>query len=111
MIVPTAFLGPFGDAIDFIFTPGDPLRRRHKVGGLDQVWECIATQLEISAFALAIALAIALPARRSCSATTARASWLAVALGNAWRAIPELALIAIVAAFIGFGFAQRRRWR
>jgi osmoprotectant transport system permease protein len=28
----------------------------------------------------------------------------AISIGNSWRAIPELALVALVAAFIGFGF-------
>ena len=60
------------------------------------------TQIWISAVALAIACAIAIPVgvyfghRRT-------GELLAVAIGNAGRAIPELALIAFMAAFIGVG--------
>ena len=33
-----------------------------------------------------------------------RGEVFAITLGNSWRAIPELALIALVVAFVGFGF-------
>lgn len=101
---PAAFLGPFGDAIDFIFNPqrsrftGD-----RTVGGLDQVWEYTLTHIEISFFALGIALAIALPVGVLLG-HYGRGEMIAITIGNSWRAIPELALIALVVAFVGFGF-------
>jgi osmoprotectant transport system permease protein len=104
--VPLAFGGAFGNAIDFIFTPQQTrFTGERKVGGLDQVWEFTQTHLEISLFALAIALAIALPAGVILG-HYGKGETFAVTVGNAWRAIPELALIAIVAAFIGFGFVN-----
>jgi osmoprotectant transport system permease protein len=104
--VPLAFVGAFGDAIDFIFTPQTTrFAGERKVGGLDQVWEYTLTHIEISFFALGVALAIALPAGVVLG-HYGRGEAFAVTIGNSWRAIPELALIAIVAAFIGFGFVN-----
>lgn len=103
---PLAFAGAFGDAIDFIFTPQQTrFTGERKVGGLDQVWEFTVTHLELSALALAIALAIALPAGVALG-HFGKGETFAIAIGNSWRAIPELALIALVAAFIGFGFGN-----
>jgi osmoprotectant transport system permease protein len=93
----------FSDAIQFIFTPQEGQQAAaNEVGGLAQVWDFMWDQIYISLLALAIALVIALPI----------GVWLghrgtgelfAVALANAGRAIPELALIAFMAAFIGVG--------
>jgi osmoprotectant transport system permease protein len=105
-LIPLALGGAFGNAIDFIFTPQQTrFTGERKVGGLDQVWEFTQTHLEISLFALAIALAIALPAGVILG-HYGKGETFAVTVGNSWRAIPELALIAIVAAFIGFGFVN-----
>jgi osmoprotectant transport system permease protein len=105
-VTPLAFAGAFGDAIDFIFTPQQTrFTGGREVGGLDQVWEFTQTHLEISLFALAIALAVALPAGVVLG-HYGKGEMFAVTVGNSWRAIPELALIAIVAAFIGFGFVN-----
>jgi osmoprotectant transport system permease protein len=103
---PFGFAGAFGDAIEFIFTPQTSrFAGERKVGGLDQVWEFTLTHIEISALALAIALALALPAGVALG-HFGRGEAFAIAIGNSWRAIPELALIALVAAFIGFGFGN-----
>ena len=93
----------FTDAIQFIFTPQEgPRTAASDVGGLSQVWDLMWTQIWVSLLALAVACSIALPI----------GVWLghrgtgelfAVAIGNAGRAIPELALIAAMAAFIGVG--------
>ncbi len=73
MTAPLAFLGSFGGAFEFIFEPqSNRFTGGRKVGGLDQVWEYTQTHLEISALALVVALAIALPAGCS-SGTTGRA--------------------------------------
>ncbi len=102
--MPLAFLGTFGGAIEFIFTPQQTrFTGDRKVGGLDQVGEFTVTHVELSFFALALAILIALPAGVILG-HYGRGEGFAVALGNAGRAIPELALIAIVATFIGFGF-------
>ena len=60
------------------------------------------TQIWISVLALAIACAIAIPVGVYFG-HRGTGELLAVAIGNAGRAIPELALIAFMAAFIGVG--------
>ena len=97
-----AFLGSFGGAIDFIFSQRESVQAGEPIGGLSQIWDLLATQMAVSILALVLVTAIALPL----------GVWLghrgvgefaAVAIGNAGRAIPELALIALMVAFIGTG--------
>jgi osmoprotectant transport system permease protein len=93
----------FTGAIEFIFTPQTSnVTGGKKVGGIDQVIELTLNQLELTLFGLLLALLIALPlglylGHRGVGET------FAVALGNAGRAIPELALIALMAAVVGVG--------
>ena len=75
------------------------------VGGLDQVWELTSNHIELSFAALAVALAFALPVG-AILGHYGVGERLAISIGNSWRAIPELALVALVAAFIGFGFVN-----
>jgi osmoprotectant transport system permease protein len=103
MALPLAdVLDSFSGAIEFIFEPRDAIGLRGQIGGLDQVWELMWTQVWISGLALGVAIAIALPfglwfGHRG------RGELLAVAIGNAGRAIPELGLIALMVAFVGVG--------
>lgn len=93
----------FSGAIDFIFSQriseqGGDLQ----VGGPGQIGELLASQALISSIALLIALLIALPlgvylGHRGVG------EFVAVAVGNAGRAVPELALIALMIAFVGTG--------
>jgi len=97
-----AFLGSFGGAIDFIFNQRESVQAGGQIGGLGQIWDLASTQIAISVVALLLATAIALPiglwlGHRGVG------EFLAVAVGNAGRAIPELALIALMVAFIGTG--------
>lgn len=104
MIVPLAVIDSFANAFEFIFTPQESrFTGDRKVGGLDQVLEYTWTHIEISFFALAVALLIALPIG-AVLGHYGRGEVVAITLGNSWRAIPELALIALVVAFVGFGF-------
>ncbi len=102
VLAPASFLDSFGGAIQFIFEPREAVGGGVQVGGLDQVWELMSTQIWISLFALAVAVAIALPVGLYFG-HRGTGELLAVAVGNAGRAIPELALIAFMAAFIGVG--------
>src|SRR5215208_3169672 len=103
MLVPLAdVFSSFGDAIQFIFEPREAIGVRGEVGGLDQVWDLMWTQIWISALALAVAVAIALPIGLYFG-HRGKGELLAVAIGNAGRAVPELALIALMVAFIGVG--------
>lgn len=93
----------FGGAFEFIFTPQTSNVTGGKtVGGLAQVVELTLTQLEVTVLALALSLLIALPAGLYFGHRGA-GELLAIGLGNAGRAVPELALIAFMAAVIGVG--------
>jgi osmoprotectant transport system permease protein len=92
----------FSGAVEFIFEPRDAIGVGGQVGGLDQVWELMWTQIWISALALAVAVAVALPIGLYFG-HRGSGELLAVAIGNAGRAVPELALIALMVAFIGVG--------
>lgn len=93
----------FGGALEFIFTPqSSNVTGGEPVGGPSQALELTLTQLEVTMLALALALVIALPVGLYLG-HRGKGELLAVGLGNAGRAIPELALIALVAALIGVG--------
>jgi osmoprotectant transport system permease protein len=100
-----SLLDSFGDAISFIFEPQQGPRTvggSGEVGGLDVVWVKLWPQIWLSALALAIACAIAIPAGVYFG-HRGTGELLAVAIGNAGRAIPELVLIAFMVAFVGVG--------
>jgi osmoprotectant transport system permease protein len=93
----------FSGAIEFIFTPQvSNVTGGKKVGGFSQAIELTFKQLEVTALALALALIIALPIGLYLG-HRGKGELLAIGVGNAGRAIPELALIALVAAVIGVG--------
>ena len=104
-----ALLPPFlpasiGGAIEFIFEPqSSSVTGGEKVGGFEQVVELTITQLELTLLALALALVVALPVGLYLG-HRGTGELLAIAIGNAGRAIPELALIALMAVVFGVGF-------
>lgn len=101
LIQPAAY--SFSGAFDFIFNEQTSnVTGGNKVGGIDQVLELVATQVEVSILALLLAMLIALPIGLYFG-HRGKGEFAAVALGNAGRAIPELALIALVALVIGVG--------
>jgi osmoprotectant transport system permease protein len=96
-------LAGFGGAFEFIFHKQSSNVTDHKVGGLHQVLELALRQIEVSAVALAAAIVIAVPIALYFGHKGV-GEGLAVALGNAGRAVPELAAIALIAAVVGVGF-------
>lgn len=93
----------FGGAFEFIFSEqSSNVTGGKKVGGIEQVLELAATQVEVSILALLLALVIALPVALYFG-HRGSGEFIAVAIGNAGRAIPELALIALIAVLIGVG--------
>ena len=103
MTVIASVVDSFSNAIEFILEPQvGPRTAADKVGGLDEVWGFMWTQIWISLLALATAIAIALPIGVYFG-HRGRGELAAVAVGNAGRAIPELVLIAFMVAFIGVG--------
>jgi osmoprotectant transport system permease protein len=103
MTLPLAFLHSFVGAFDFILHQRDAVTGGHvQVGGPEYVWQFARTQLEVSAVALALALAIALPAGLLLG-HMGKGEFFAVGFGNAGRAVPEIAVIFLLAGLIGIG--------
>ncbi len=93
----------FGGAVEFIFTPQTSNVTGGKaVGGFSQVVELTLTQLEVTVLALALSLVVALPIGLYLG-HRGSGEFFAVAVGNAGRAVPELALIALMATAVGVG--------
>jgi osmoprotectant transport system permease protein len=93
----------FGGAIEFIFTPQESnVTGGKKVGGFDKSLELLIGHIEVTILALALALIVALPIGLYLG-HIGKGELLAVGIGNAGRAIPELAVIALVATLIGIG--------
>jgi osmoprotectant transport system permease protein len=99
---PVALLSQFGNAIDFIFHKQEAQTGGVQVGGPHQVIDLTLTHLQVSGLAMLLALAVALPIGLLLG-HYGRGELLAVGIGNAGRAVPELAIIALMAAAIGVG--------
>jgi osmoprotectant transport system permease protein len=103
LALPHPVLASFQGAFEFILAPqSSNVTGGRTVGGPEQAIELTLTQLEVTFLALALALAVALPIGLYLG-HRGTGELLAIGLGNAGRAIPELALIAFMAAAIGVG--------
>jgi osmoprotectant transport system permease protein len=97
-----AMLGPFGDAIDFIFQERESEAGTVQVGGLAEMWDLTFTHLELSFAATLIAAFVALPIG-AWLGHVGRHEFLAVSTSNIVRAEPALGLVAFFIAFLGVG--------
>jgi osmoprotectant transport system permease protein len=97
-----AALGVFGDAVDFIFSGVQSNTAGREVGGPEVILDLVATQLKVTAFAMLLGIVIALPTGVLLGHYN-RGELGAIAIGNAGRALPELAVIAFLATGIGVG--------
>lgn len=97
-----AFLGIFGEAVEFIFTPREAATGGIDVGGIGQVLELTLRHFWLSLLALVVSIAIAVPIAVYLGHRGV-GEFIAIAIGNAGRAIPELALIALLVAYVGVG--------
>lgn len=100
--LPFAAFGLFGDAFNFIFNQQEAESGGVMVGGLDQIGELALKQLEVTVLALGVSILLALPVGLLLG-HFGRGEFVAVSAGNAGRAIPELALIALMATAVGVG--------
>jgi osmoprotectant transport system permease protein len=103
--LPLAFIDAFVDAVDFMLHPQESRFASDPVGGPDKVIELTLAHLKVSFLALAVALVLALPVGVALG-HFGKGEGLAIAIGNAGRAIPELALIAFIVAFVGVGLGN-----
>jgi osmoprotectant transport system permease protein len=102
-LLPHPVLASIGGAIEFIFSPQTSNVTGGKpVGGIDQVIELTLNQIELSLLALLLSLVVALPIGLYLG-HKGIGELFATAIANAGRAVPELALIALMATAIGVG--------
>jgi osmoprotectant transport system permease protein len=99
------FLGAFGDAFNFILHQQQSQIGNNLVGGPDKSLSLVGEHLKVTFLALGVSIAVALPLGIILGHIR-KGETFAIALGNAGRAVPELALIAFVAAYIGVGLAN-----
>jgi osmoprotectant transport system permease protein len=92
-----AFLGEFGDAVDFIFRARESQAGGARVGGAENL-DLLAEHLKVSAVAMAIGISAGLPVGLVLGHTR-RGSFLAISASNVGRAVPSVALIALFVAF------------
>ena len=103
VVLPHPVSASIEGALEFIFSPqASNVTGGNKVGGLDQVVELTLNQLELTLLALGLSLLVALPVGLFLG-HRGTGELFAVLLGNVGRAIPELALIALIATAIGVG--------
>jgi osmoprotectant transport system permease protein len=98
-----AFLGQFGDAIDFIFHQRNTVEGQ-SVGGsqfIDLGWE----HIKLSLAAMGVACAVAVPVGLWLG-HIGKGGFLAISVSNVGRAVPSLALIAFFVAYLGVGFTN-----
>jgi osmoprotectant transport system permease protein len=99
-----AFLGQFGDAVDFIFHERESRGGGVQIGGseiLDLTWQ----HLKLSGVAVGVATAVAMPIGLWLGHIR-RFSFFAISVSNIGRAVPTLALLAFFAAYLGLGFTN-----
>jgi osmoprotectant transport system permease protein len=97
-----AFLGDFGDAIDFIFDERPSPAGGTDVGGLAEMWELAWPHLRLSLVSMGIACAVSIPLGLWLGHIR-KGGFLAINASNVGRAVPTLALIAFFVAFLGVG--------
>jgi osmoprotectant transport system permease protein len=97
-----AFLGDFGDAIEFIFDERPSPAGGTEVGGLAEMWELMWPHLRLSIVSMGLACAFSIPLGL-CLGHIRKGGFLAINASNVGRAVPTLALIAFFVAFLGVG--------
>jgi osmoprotectant transport system permease protein len=100
-----AALGPFGDAINFIFEERQSQAGTVRIGGPHEILQLTWTHLVLSITATAIATLIAMPIGVWLG-HIGRYQFLATSTSNIGRAVPALGLIVFFIAFLGVGFAN-----
>ena len=105
MIMPVAFLGQFGDALDFIFQERESVSGGVQIGGPGEILELTLNHVVVSAVAILAAVVIFLPLGLFLGHHN-KGEFLAVSVSNVGRAVPSLALLAFFLAYLGIGFAN-----
>jgi len=94
-------MSEFGAAFRFIFRDGQV----PGVGPLPSLVHLTLGTLAVSGLGIGIAMVIAIPIGVGLGHIH-RGSFVAINIGNLWRALPSLAVLAIAVAFLGIGLAN-----
>jgi osmoprotectant transport system permease protein len=100
-----AFLGDFGEAIEFIFKERESVSGGVQIGGIPELAAFGATHMIVSIAAIAIAAVLAIPLSLWLG-HIGRGDFIATATSNVGRAVPSLALLAFFISFIGLGYTN-----
>lgn len=95
-----AFLGEFGDAIDFLFKSRDSVAGGVQVGG-GETLPLLGKHMEVTAEAVLLATLISVPLAIFL-AHTGRGAFAAASVANVGRAVPSLAVVLFFSAYLGF---------
>lgn len=108
MILLASIIDSFTGAFDFILHSRQAVGSGHAdvpVGGIPFIWPLARTQLEVSAIALGGALAVGMPIGLILG-HIGKGEYFAVGFGNAGRAVPEIAVVFLLAAILGIGLGN-----
>ena len=107
VVIPLAsVIDSFVGAFDFILHSREAVTRGGiEVGGIPYIWPFARTQLEVSAVALGGALAVGMPLGLVLG-HVGKGELFAVGFGNVGRAVPEIAVVFLLAAVIGIGLGN-----
>ncbi len=94
-----------GDAFQFIFESRESRAGTVEVGGLGEVGHLAGNHFLVSAVAVVIAIAVAMPLALWLG-HIGKGQFLAGSVANIGRAVPSLAIIAFFVAFLGTGFTN-----
>jgi len=100
---PLAFLGQFGDAVEFIFKERDSVSGGVQVGGLAELGDFALIHLLVSLVAMVVACAVSVPIGLYLG-HKGRGEFLAISVSNVGRAVPAVILLFFFIAFVGNGF-------
>ncbi len=98
-----AFLGEFGEAVEFIFKERESVGGGVQVGGLGEIGDLGWTHLKVSLVAMAVACAISIPIGLVLG-HKGRGEFLAISVSNVGRAVPAVVLLFFFLAYVGNGF-------
>jgi osmoprotectant transport system permease protein len=101
---PASVGSDFKDAFEFIFNERESVSGGVQVGG-SELWGLTATHLYLSAVAMLIACAIAVPIGLWLGHNR-KGEFVAITVSNVGRAVPSLALLAFFIAYLGVGFTN-----
>lgn len=105
MTVPSAFLGQFGDAVDFIVSERESVSGGVQIGGPGEMLDLTLTHILVSAVPIVAAVVLFVPLGLVLG-HKGRGEFLAVSISNVGRAVPSLALLAFFLAYLGIGFTN-----